>query len=42
MIPDTISHYRIIKQLGAGRMGGVHSAYDPKINRLFKKEEAWH
>jgi serine/threonine-protein kinase len=33
MIPESIAHYRIIKQLGAGGMGEVYLALDTKLDR---------
>ena len=33
MIYESISHYRIIKKLGAGGMGEVYLAEDTKLNR---------
>ena len=33
MIAETISHYRIIKPLGAGGMGEVYLAQDAKLDR---------
>ena len=33
MVAQTISHYRIIHQLGAGGMGEVYLAQDTKLDR---------
>ncbi len=33
MIPETLSHYRVVEKLGAGAMGEVYLAEDTKLDR---------
>ena len=33
MIGRTISHYQVIEKLGAGGMGEIFKARDPRLNR---------
>ena len=33
MIPETLSHYRVLEKLGAGAIGEVYLAKDTKLDR---------
>src|SRR5581483_169843 len=33
MVPQTLSHYRVLEQIGAGGMGIVYRAHDEQLHR---------